>query len=62
MNKQEPLNALVGKEVQEIEHIEMIGNIKIHFTDGCCVQFFAQDKASQHVVIIEPEIQEVNID
>lgn len=57
MTEQQALQQMAGKTVQSIDHTELIGNVMIHFTDGSSIQIFAQDKASQQVMIFEPNKQ-----
>jgi len=45
-----------GKTIQSIQHHEVIGCFEIHFTDGCSIQVFAQEKASQRVTTFTPKI------
>ena len=54
MTEQEALKRMKGKTIKNIEHHEIIGSVQVHFTDGCSIQIFAQEKADQQVTIFEP--------
>jgi hypothetical protein len=54
MTEQQSLERMQGKIVKFIEHTDLIGNVTIHFIDGSSIQIFAQEKASQQIMIFEP--------
>ncbi|WP_199922431.1 hypothetical protein [Pseudoalteromonas piratica] len=54
MSEKQALESMKGKVIESIQHHEVIGSIQFHFTDGSTVQVFAQEKASQQIMIIEP--------
>ena len=55
MSEQQALDNQKGKTVQLIQHHELIGSVQIHFTDGSTIQIFAQEKANQQLMFIEPQ-------
>ena len=55
MTEQEALKRMQGKTVKSIQHHEIIGSVEVHFTDGCSIQIFAQEKADQQVTTFEPK-------
>ncbi|WP_157813484.1 hypothetical protein [Pseudoalteromonas spongiae] len=54
MSEKQALESMKGKVIESIQHHEVIGSIQFNFTDGSTVQVFAQEKASQQIMIIEP--------